>query len=150
MKHTYRWIVVAAISAGLLLSACNQSAPEAGPAEDGPAIVEHLKGGVDVTKVTLTQDAAKRLDVQTAPMREMAVDGAQRKVIPYAAILYDVDGATWTYTNPEPLVYMRHPIKVDFIKGDDVILKEDLPPGTSVVTVGATELYGSESEFEEE
>ena len=153
MTHTHRWIAMAVISAGLLLSACSRAAPEAASTEGGPATVVHLKpsnGSVDVTKVTLTEDAAKRLDIQTTTVREMALDGAQRKVIPYAAILYDVEGATWTYVNSEPLVYVRRPIKVDFIKGDNVILKEDLPAGTAVVTVGATELYGSESEFEEE
>ena len=151
MKQKYHLVTVAAISAGLLLSACSQSAQVAAPkTSNGSAIVEHLAGSVDVTKVKLTQDAAKRLDLQTAVVRAMAVNGAQRMVIPYASILYDVTGATWTYTNPEPLVYVRHSVNVDLIKGNDAILKEDLPSGTAVVTVGAAELYGSETEFEEE
>ena len=91
-----------------------------------------------------------RLDIQTAPVREAQINGAQRKVIPYAAILYDTQGATWTYISPGPLIYLRHPIKVDFIQGNDAILTDDLPAGTAVVIIGAAELYGSETEFAEE
>ncbi len=149
MKQKIRFTVVALISAGLLFTGCKQNQAAAPVAEDGPAKVEHLEGK-DVTRVTLSEDAAKRLDLQTAAVQEITVDGAKRKAIPYAAILYDVEGNTWTYVNSDPQVFLRRSIKVDFIKGNDAILLEDLPAGTSVVIIGATELYGSESEFEEE
>ena len=34
----------------------------------------------------------------------------QRVVIPYSAVLYDADGATWMYTSPKPLVFVRQDI----------------------------------------
>src|SRR5574341_2163183 len=101
MKQNYRWMVVVLILACLLLSACQQDSGAEAAEEDHPITVEHLEGK-DPTRETLTEEAAKRLDVQTAPVREEQVNGAQRKVIPYAAVLYDTQGATWVYTNPEP------------------------------------------------
>jgi|ERR1041385_3995140 hypothetical protein len=142
MKHTNRWIVIVLIIAGSLLSACGaRSAEGNGTEETGPAKVEHLNGA-EPTRVTLTQDAAKRLDIQTAK-----VDG---DVIPYAAILYDTQGNTWVYTNPKPLTFVRSPITVDHIDGDKAFLSKGPSAGSLVVTTGAEELFGSETEFEEE
>jgi multidrug efflux pump subunit AcrA (membrane-fusion protein) len=72
------------------------------------------------------------------------VDETPRKVIPYAALLYDADGSSWTYTNPEPLVFVRHRVSVDHIVNDLAVLSEGPPSGTPVVTVGASELFGAE------
>jgi hypothetical protein len=149
MKQNYRWMVVVLLPTCLLLSACGKSPATTTTIENHPAKVEHLEG-TDTSRVILTEQAAKRLDIQTAAVRDAEVGGTQRKVIPYAAILYDTQGATWVYINPEPLTFVRHPIEVDFIRGDDAVLSDDLPSDTAVVTVGAEELFGSESEFEEE
>jgi hypothetical protein len=70
--------------------------------------------------------------------------GAQRKVIPYGAVIYDLHGETWVYTNPEPLVFVRHPILVDYIEGDLAVLMEGPPAGTEVAMVGVAELFGTE------
>ena len=72
------------------------------------------------------------------------LDETPRKVIPYAALLYDADGSSWTYTNPEPLVFVRHRVSVDHIVNDLAVLSEGPPSGTPVVTVGASELFGAE------
>ena len=70
--------------------------------------------------------------------------GENRKIIPYAAVLYDAKGNTWVYTNPQPLVFIRHSIQIDAIVGDKVILVAGPPVGTAVVTVGGAELFGAE------
>jgi hypothetical protein len=111
--------------------------------------VEHIEGS-DLSRVTLTEQAAKRLDIQTAVVRTVLVRGALRKVIPYAAILYDTEGHTWAYTMTGPLTFVRSPVTVDYIEGDVAVLTEGPVVGMTVVTVGAAELYGSEEEFEEE
>ena len=150
MKHHDRWMVALLLVACLPLAACKQTPEVAAAGEDpGPAKVEHLKGE-EPTRVTLTEEAARRLDIQTAAIRDMEIGGAQRKVIPYAAVLYDTEGNTWTYSSPEPLVFVRHRIVVDRIEGEMAVLSDGPAAGTSVVTVGAQELYGSELEFEEE
>ncbi len=149
MKKHFRWLVVVLIGTCLLLSACGQSSGEATTKEDQQVTVEELQGE-EPTRETLTEDAAKRLDIQTVAVGEAEVNGAKRTVIPYAAIIYDTEGATWVYLNPEPLTFVRHPITVDDIKGDQAFLSDPLPAGSAVVTVGVAELYGAESEFEEE
>jgi hypothetical protein len=149
MRHHDRWMVVVLILACLQLTACSQTALMAVEEESGPAKVEHLKGE-QPTRVTLTQEAAKRLDIQTATIRDVAIGGTQRRIIPYAAVLYDTEGNTWTYASPEPLVFVRNRINIDYIDGDMAVLSDGPSTGSAVVTVGAAELYGSELEFEEE
>jgi len=140
MKYMNSWTVIVLILAGLLLSACGGQIPVTGE-EESPAKVQHLDGA-EPTRVTLTADAAKRLDIQTAPV--------QGNTIPYAAVLYDTEGRTWVYTNPKPLTFVRAPVTVDRIEGDQAFLLKGLPAGSVVVTTGAEELCGSETEFEEE
>ena len=98
-------------------------------------------------KVTLDARAAERIGLQTAAVREEMVGSARRLVVPYGAIMYDPKGVTWTFTNPHPLVYVRHKIVVENIEGDRVILLEGPPAGTVVVTVGAAELMGAEHKY---
>jgi hypothetical protein len=107
-----------------------------------PAVAEHVKGS-DATRVVLSADAAKRLGVRTLKVRRDRA-GPGRTVIPYAAVLYDPDGATWTYTSPKPLVFQRKDISIARIDGDKVILSRGPPVGTPVVTVGSTEIWGVE------
>jgi hypothetical protein len=65
-------------------------------------------------------------------------------VIPYSSVIYDLHGDTWTYTSPEALTFVRHPINVDYIEGDVAVLTDGPSPGTAIVIVGAAELYGTE------
>ncbi len=58
--------------------------------------------------------------------------------------MYDPEGGTWVYTNPEPLVFERAAITVDFIDGETAALLKGPAEGTLVVTVGSAELYGAE------
>jgi hypothetical protein len=74
----------------------------------------------------------------------LAGGGAARKLIPYAAVVYDTQGDTWAYTGGEPRTFVRHRIVVDYIEGDMAVLSEGPPTGTAVVTVGGAELRGAE------
>jgi hypothetical protein len=103
-----------------------------------------MVNGSDTARVTLTEQAVKRLDIKTAAVSEQQVAGQQRKVIPYAAVLYDPKGQAWTFTNPQPLTYVRERISVGRITGDTAVLSNGPAAGTNVVTVGAAELYGAE------
>ena len=106
--------------------------------------------GSEPSRITLTEDAMKKIDVQTIQVRDRVMNGAARTVIPYGAVLYDATGDTWTYTNPEPQVFVRCHITIASIEDGQAVLSEGPPAGAAVVTVGAAELYGAESEFEEE
>ena len=76
---------------------------------------------------------------------ELALSGAgTRRVVPNSAVIYDPKGQTWVYINPEPLVFVRHAVSVDYVDGDRVVLSDGPAPGTMVVTVGGAELLGTE------
>jgi len=152
MKFNKVWGFWVLLVTSLPMTACQEPWKNAEAAsqeeEISPATIEHLEGR-EPTRVTLTELAAKRLDIHTAPARA-SMSGAGKVVVEYAAILYDTQGDTWTYINPEPLVFVRHPVVVDRIEGDLAYLSDGPDAGMPVVTVGAQELYGAEVEFEEE
>jgi hypothetical protein len=106
-----------------------------------PAKLEPIKG-TDVQRVVFDAEAAERVGLKTAPIRQ---DG-QETVLPYDAVIYGADGKTYTYTAPEPLTYVRQEIDIDHVAGDSVMLSDGPPTGTEVVTVGAAEVYGTEFE----
>jgi hypothetical protein len=148
-SHGVRWIAGALLAAGLvvvLLSvASGTSKPPARADVREPATVEPIAGS-DLSRVTLTADAAGRLGIRTAAVKQR---GAHREVIPYDAVLYGPAGDTFTYTSPEPLVFVRQAITVDRIAGDRALLSSGPPPGTEVVTVGSQELFGTEHQVED-
>lgn len=145
MQSTTRWIVGMLILIGLTLSACSQHAGTHHKIE--PAHVEHLEGS-ELSRVTLTEKAIERLDVQTerARMADVARSETQRLVIPYSAVLYDEHGKTWVYKSPSPRTYVRHHIEIDYIDGELAVLSDGPPAGTDVVSIGAAELLGTEFE----
>ena len=136
-RHSNVWVLVALLVVPLLLAACGGEAEhEAATA----AVVEEVDG-TNLSKVTLTPEAAKRLDIKTAAVT--ANDAG--RVIPYAAVLYSPTGETWAYTNPEGLTFVRAPIVVERIEGGRAMLTKGPAPGSKVATVGVAELYGAES-----
>ncbi len=107
-----------------------------------PATVEEV--GPDLWEITLTDRAAQRTGVELGEVASEQVNGEDRLVVPYSAVIYHYEGSTWTYTNPKPLVYLRQSIDIDYIEGDVAVLNDGPAAGTSVVLVGAAELYGVE------
>jgi len=128
----------------LLVSGCKQDKIEE---KHHPAKLEE-SGQEGIMKVTLEPRAAERIGLQTAPVVALAgAGGAARLAVPYGAVMYDTKGETWTFTSPQPLVYVRHKIVVESVEGDRAILAEGPPAGTAVVTVGAAELMGAEHKY---
>jgi hypothetical protein len=132
-----RWIFVGLAVAALALGGC-ASKSTAEPAAEAITIEEQEATGLKV--LTLSEKAAERLGVETAPVAA----GGSGMTVPYAAIVYDADGKTWAYVNSEGLTYQRAPVTVDEIEGDVARLSDGPPEGTPVVTIGAAELYGAE------
>lgn len=112
-------------------------------AHEEPAHVEAIEGS-ELSRVTLTQRAAERLDIQTAEVTEQAAGGATQLVVPYAAIIYDTEGNAWVYTNPGELAYVREAVTIERIEGDIAIVSQGPDVGTKVVTVGGAMLWGTE------
>jgi hypothetical protein len=132
------------IAAGVSLSACSEASTGYDyetASHHEPAKLEPIKG-TDVQRVIFDAEAAKRVGLQTAPIRQ----NGEGRNMPYAALIYDAEGNTYAYTAPEPLTYVRKEIEVDRVDGDSVVLSDGPPAGTKVVTVGAAEVYGTEFE----
>lgn len=145
MKHLDRWLVVILlVLAVFTLAACAETAASSTHEKIQPAQVEKIEG-TELNRVILTEKAAQRLDLQTAKVQEEQVDGKQQLVVPYSAVIYDLEGATWMYVSPAPLTYVRESITVDHIEGDMAYLVEGPATGTEVVTVGVAELYGTDT-----
>jgi outer membrane receptor protein involved in Fe transport len=134
----------AAVLATLLtvtVAACGAAAPPAADHEV-PVAVATIAGS-NLKRLTLTESAVARLAIQTSPVRR-ASDGSL--AIPYGAVVYGPDGATWAYTNPEGRVYVREQIEiVQIVDDDEALLAAGPAEGTAVVTVGAAELWGTET-----
>jgi hypothetical protein len=134
-------ILGTAIVAGVLLTGCRPVTESSSRTE--PAKVEAI-GATGLSRLTLTAQAVGRLGITTVAVGQLGATSVRRSVVPYSAVIYDNAGKTWVYTNPEPLVFVRHAIIVDSISGPSAVLTDGPPIGTSVVTIGSALLYGAE------
>jgi hypothetical protein len=135
-----RGAIVLAVCVALCVPACSPKANVSGDSRLDPVKVYRDKK-THTARITLSGDAARRLDIKRAHVVEM--EGAT--AVPYAALLYTSDGKTWVFTNPAPLEFVRAAVVVNDIRGDVALLRHGPPAGTTVVTTGAAELLGAES-----
>jgi hypothetical protein len=135
MKRIHFFVLMLVMVAAMALAACG---PKAATTTEkiSPSTLEEIEGS-DLQRVILTEKAAERIGVETTPASAMTV--------PYAAVIYDTEGNTWVYTNPAPLTFVRAPIVVDRIEGDQAFLSEALESKDPIVTVGVAEIYGAET-----
>lgn len=139
MQHHIRVVVTIMIIAGVYLTGCQK--------EHGVHKVEHpaeiIKiDGSDLSRITLTDMAIQRLDLQTDQVR----DRGGKMVVPFSSLIYDPQGQTWVYTSPQPRTFVRHKVDVEYIKGNLVFLNNGPPIDTTVASVAVAELYGAEFE----
>jgi hypothetical protein len=127
----------------LSLSACTQVKESV--SAYSPTSVTPVKGSDGIQQVTFTAQAAGRVGLATATVRRSGTHNS----IPYAALIYNEEGHTYTYVSHKPLVYVRERISVDHITGDRVVLRRGPALGTTVVTTGAAEVYSAEFGVEE-
>jgi hypothetical protein len=143
-------VLVAALA---LAAGCARGPVAGAEASHQAAVAVEPVSGTGLSRVILSRQAAGRLGIHTATVGEARVapptaggptTRTTRTVIPYAAVLYDEHGDTWTFTVPAPLTYLRAAIDVDYVEGDLAVLRSGPPAGTTIVTVGAEELLGAE------
>ncbi len=150
MRHLTRWIPVAIlvvalfVIGGLALFSDSEASEDA--TTDPAAQVEAVEG-TTLSRIRLTARAAERLGIETTPVRAApgsSTGTAATTVVPYGSVTYEADGKTWVYTSPEPLVFVRAPVRLDAVNGDLAVLSAGPPVGTAVVSVGVPELFGAE------
>jgi hypothetical protein len=128
-----RWARVLTAAALAGLAAC--SVPTAATQAPSARIAVGTGG---TPSVVLSSAGAERLGLRTA----LAAPAGTLTSIPYAALLYEPDGAAVVYTVTGPRTYTRRVIVVSAIQGSVVYVSRGLAPGTEVVTAGAEELLG--------
>jgi hypothetical protein len=126
--------------AGVALAGC-QEVPS-NLVKSQPYTLQPIKG-TDLNRVMLSDKIARRIDLQTVEMRAKG----KWKIVPHEAIIYNPEGKVYVYTRPKAETYVRAPIKVDRVVGDQVFLLAGPPVGTEIVTVGAAELLATEYEI---
>ena len=90
--------------------------------------------------MTFTAEGARRIGLETSAVSE----AKGRLVVEHDALIYDSKGGSWVYAVTEPLTYVRAAVKVAETDEGRVFLAKGPVVGTSVVTVGAAQLYGEE------
>jgi RND family efflux transporter MFP subunit len=65
-------------------------------------------------------------------------------VIPWSAILYDMNGGTWVYVKVSPQVYSRRRVELRHIVDELAVLARGIKAGEEVVIAGAVEIFGTE------
>lgn len=129
------------------LSACTASAASpVAKTVQAPAQVTEIPGS-DVKKVTFTPNAAAAVGVATAPVSSGTTG---QPTVPYAAVIYYLDGTTCVYSVPAEREYVRVPITVASISGEEATLVTGPAVGTQVVVVGAAEILGAELQIDGE
>ncbi len=65
-------------------------------------------------------------------------------VVPWSAIVRDVQGGTWVYEQSAPRVYTRRRVELDRVVDDVAVLRRGLREGAVIVRTGAMELFSTE------
>ncbi|MGI8785980.1 MAG: efflux RND transporter periplasmic adaptor subunit [Acidobacteriota bacterium] len=65
-------------------------------------------------------------------------------VIPWSAVVQDIEGGAWVYEQRAPHTFARRRVEVRRVVGSDAVLSRGLARGAKIVSVGAAELFGTE------
>lgn len=109
----------------------------------GPPTADPMAATRDLFFAVPNRDAAlrpgERVEVEL-PLREPEA----ARVVPWSAVLYDVDGGAWVYEATAPHVFVRRRVQVRRVEGDLAVLAGGPGTGAEVVSQGAAELFGTE------
>jgi hypothetical protein len=144
-KHVTAIVVVATMGSGL--AGCAEADAAAGEEANlnGEVAKVELIEGTTLNKVTLAPEATEKLGIRTAPVQVLPVNGVQHTAVLYSAVIYDANGAAFVYVVPQPNVFQRVPVTVTDVGGDLAAVDGAPPVNAQVVSVGASELLGTET-----
>jgi hypothetical protein len=101
-------------------------------------------------RITLTQQASRRVGLRTVAAQPQRQGGRTVTVIPYSALEYEANGTPYAYVQLGPLVFSRRTLTLDHVDASNAFISAGVPAGTRVVDVGADELRGVEIGVAEE
>ena len=141
-------LAVCAVALLVLVNDSSSDTAEGVTAKAGPAVIGDKDETTGLASVTLIEKAAERVGIETVAVTEAEEvrEGSSGTLsVPYSAIVYDAKGNSFVYTVTGSLSYIRAPITVDYVEGDQDILSAGPSAGTEIVAVGVAELYGAET-----
>ena len=109
----------------------------------GPPTANAAAATVDVFYELETPPAGARPGARVE-VSVPAKGDAEALVVPWAAVLHDIQGGQWVYEKTAPQTFVRRRVMVDRVAGVDAVLANGPKAGTQVVTDGAAELFGTE------
>ncbi len=65
-------------------------------------------------------------------------------VVPWSAVVYDINGGAWVYENTAPQQFVRRRVEVARVAGLQALLARGPTVGAKIVTTGVAELFGTE------
>lgn len=73
--------------------------------------------------------------------------GNEQLVVPWSAVMHDINGGTWVYEKTAEHTYVRRRVQVRYIVDELAVLESGPAVGANIVTAGAVELFGTEMGF---
>lgn len=81
---------------------------------------------------------------QRVKVAVFTTDTGTLRTVPSKAVLYDIYGGAWVYTQTEVRTYRRERVEILYSSDGTAVLAHGPKEGVSVVTDGAAELFGAE------
>jgi RND family efflux transporter MFP subunit len=81
---------------------------------------------------------------QKVGARLVLSESAEGLVVPWSAVLFDMQGGAWLYVRTAPTVFSRVRIELSHVVGGLAVLRRGPAAGSDVVSSGAAELFGTE------
>ena len=123
-----------------------------GRVSEASPMVQPVKAPPSAAAATSTVDlfyALKNPEGERVPGQRVAIliplkTETESLIIPWAAVLYDINGGAWVYEQLGNQRYTRRRVEVHHVAGNEAILSRGPEPGTKVVTDGVAEIFGTE------
>jgi biotin carboxyl carrier protein len=113
---------------------------------DAPPSANNIAGSIDIwfkldnkaTNYRPGQRVGVTLPIQSEPMS---------LTVPWSAVVHDINGGTWVYEPLADHTFVRRRVIVHYVRDGMAALAVGPKEGTKVVSVGAAELFGTETGF---
>jgi RND family efflux transporter MFP subunit len=116
------------------------------PLQPAPPVADPVAATVDLYYEVENRERALRPGVRLAVSLPLKGDETA-PVVPWSAVLHDVQGGAWVYEAVAPRTYVRRRVHLQRVHGGLAVLTDGAGPlklGARVVTSGAAELFGAE------
>ncbi len=101
----------------------------------------HLYYAVENDKLSLRPGQRVSVMLQTQNKSDSAL------TLPWSAIVIDIYGGYWVYTQQSKNSYERQRVFLDHVNGNQAVISEGPPEDSKIVANGALELFGVETGF---